>query len=152
MREYLLYLGGPIRGLSYGESTDWRAYVASKMPRHIKVLSPMRAKKYLSGEKILGNGYEAYPLSSQRGTNSRDRFDVGRCDMLFFNFLGAMRVSIGSVKEIGWADAWRKPMVIVMEPEGNIHDHVLIREAADFRVTTLDLGSEIVISVLTPGV
>ncbi len=96
-------------------------------------------------------GYEEYPLASKHGIISRDRYDVMRCDMVLFNFIGTTRVSIGSVMEIGWGDAWRKPMVIAMET-GNVHDHAMIREAAGFVVPTLDEAIEIVIAVLTPGI
>ncbi len=38
----LVYTAGPITGLSVGESTDWRNYVASKLPPNIQAVSPLR--------------------------------------------------------------------------------------------------------------
>jgi nucleoside 2-deoxyribosyltransferase len=149
MKEFLLYCAGPITGVSYGESTDWREYVASKLPPHIKAVSPMRGKKYLANENNIKDSYEEYPLSSQKGITCRDRMDVMRCDMILVNFLGANKVSIGSVMEIGWADAWRKPIIVVMEKD-NVHSHAMIREVAGYIVSNLDEAIKIVIAVLSP--
>lgn len=149
MRESLLYLAGPITGVSYGESTDWRTYVSWKLPGHIKGVSPMRGKNYLSKERKIKDSYEENPLSSQRGITCRDRFDVMRCDMLFVNFLGAQKVSVGTVMEIAWADMLRKPIVVVMEKD-NVHSHAMVREATGFVVSTLDEGIHIATAVLSP--
>ena len=149
MKEFLLYCAGPITGVSYGESTDWRSYVAEKLPAHIKAVSPMRGKKYLSNEKSIQDSYEEHPLSCQKGITCRDRMDVMRCDMMIVNFLGATRVSIGSVIEIGWADAFRKPIILVMEKE-NIHSHAIVREVSGYIVSNLDEAIEIAIAVLSP--
>jgi|YelNatPaOPRAMG01_1025707.scaffolds.fasta_scaffold41937_2 hypothetical protein len=149
MKEFLLYCAGPITGLSYGESVDWREYVASKLPPYIKAVSPMRGKKYLANEKNIKNSYEEHPLSSQKGITCRDRMDVMRCDMILVNFLGATKVSIGSVMEIAWADAWRKPIIVVMEKD-NVHSHAMIQEVSCFIVSDLDKAIEIAIAVLSP--
>lgn len=73
----------------------------------------MRGKKYLANEKDIKDSYEKYPLSCQKGITCHDRMDIMRCDIIIVNFLGAKRVSIGTVMEITWADAWRKPIIIV---------------------------------------
>lgn len=149
MRESLLYLAGPITGISFDGCTDWREYVASKLPAHIKGVSPMRGKNYLSKEKKVKDSYEDQPLSCSKGITCRDRFDTTRCDMVFVNFLGAKKASIGTVMEIAWADMLRKPVVIVMEPD-NVHNHSMIRESAGFIVSTLDEGILIATAVLSP--
>lgn len=149
MRDFLLYCAGPITGVSYGESTDWREYVAQKLPAFIKAVSPLRGKEYLAGEVNLKDTYEEYPLSCQKGITCRDRMDVMRCDMLLVNFLGAKRVSIGSVMEIAWADAWRKPIVLVIEKE-NVHWHAMIREVSGFMVLNLDEAVKVATAVLSP--
>lgn len=149
MKEFLLYCAGPITGVSYSESIDWREYVASKLPPHIKAVSPMRGKKYLANEKSVKDSYEEHPLSSQKGIACRDRMDVMRCDMILVNFLGADKVSIGSVMEIAWADAWRKPIVIVMD-KNNVHSHAILREVSGFIVSNLDEAIDIATAVLSP--
>ncbi|HUC94748.1 MAG TPA: hypothetical protein VMR19_01960 [Candidatus Saccharimonadales bacterium] len=150
MKESLLYCAGPITGVSFGESTDWREYVAKKLPGHIQAVSPMRGKKYLEKEKNIRDSYEEIPLSSQKGITCRDRMDVMRCDAILVNFLGATKVSIGSVLEIAWADAWRKPIIIVMEKE-NIHSHAMIREMAGFITSSLDEAITIATAILSPS-
>lgn len=150
MKEFLLYCAGPISGVSYGNSTDWREYIANKLPTHIKAVSPMRGKKYLVHEKSIKDSYEDHPLSCQKGITCRDRMDVMRCDMVLVNFLGADRVSIGSVMEIAWADAWRKPIIVVME-KNNIHSHAMLKEVSGFIVSDLDEAIMIATAVLSPS-
>lgn len=109
----------------------------------------MRGKKFLVNEKNIKDSYKEHPLTSQKGITCRDRADVMRCDMILVNFLGADKVSIGSVMEIAWADAWRKPIIVVMEKD-NIHSHAMIREVSGFIVLDLDQAIKIVIAVLSP--
>lgn len=149
MRDFLLYCAGPISGVSYGKSVDWREYVNQKLPSHIKAVSPMRGKKYLAAESKVQDSYEEHPLSCQKGITCRDRMDTMRCDMVLVNFLGAKSVSIGSVMEIAWADAWRKPIVVVMEKD-NVHWHAMVREVSGFIVSDLDEAIKIVNAVLSP--
>lgn len=148
--EFLLYLGGPITGCDYNGCTNWRNYVARKLPPFIQAISPMRGKDYLNNSgAIIRDSYGEFPLSTQKGITSRDRFDVMRADALLINFLGATVVSIGSIMEIGWGDAFRKPIIIVMEKD-NIHSHSMIREVAGFIVPTLDEAVKIAIAILCP--
>ncbi len=150
MKQYLLYCAGAITGLSYGGSTNWRDYVAGKLPQHIIAVSPMRGKDYLSKENRVKASYENIPLSSQKGIMTRDRFDVMRADMVLVNLLGTEKVSLGSVMEVAWADAFRKPIILVME-ENNIHSHPMLKEAAGFIVSNLDDAIQIAILVLSPS-
>jgi hypothetical protein len=154
LRSFLVYLAGPISGLSYGASVDWRDYVADHLAMvsdgQIRSLSPMRNKQYLKEEKAIGDSYEGTVMSSQRGITARDRYDCTRANLVLVNLLGAQRVSIGTVMEIAWADLNRIPIVLVMEKEGNLHDHAMLREACPFRVTTLEEAVDVVNSILLP--
>ena len=149
---YYLYLVGPITDVSYGNSTDWRKYVAERMPPKIKVISPMRGKDYLKNEKNIKASYEDIPLSSAKGITSRDRFDAKRGTALMINLLGAKKVSIGSIIEAGWGDDGIKPIILVMEKEGNVHDHPLLRGLAGFIVDNLDDAIDLAKKILLPGV
>ena len=151
MKQFLLYCAGAITGISYAGSTDWREYVSQKLPPFITAVSPMRGKKYLSQEKNVKASYEDIPLSSQKGIMTRDRMDVMRCDMILVNLLGTEKVSIGSVMEVAWADAFRKPIILVMEKD-NLHSHPMLREAAGFIVSDLDEAITIAIAVLSPTI
>jgi hypothetical protein len=152
MRDFLLYLAGSIIGNSYEEAIVWRKYVAERLPSNIICLSPLRNKHFLSGAGTINRfgSWQKHPLTSDAGITCRDRFDVRRSDVILFNFLGAEVGSIGSSIEFGWADAWRKPIVVVME-NNNIHSHPIIRELAGFIVPELDQAIEIVKAVLLPN-
>jgi nucleoside 2-deoxyribosyltransferase len=134
-----VYLAGPISGLSFDGCTDWRNYAITKLAlSKIKGVDPMRQKDYLKDEKNISDAYENHVMSCSRGIYTRDRYDCFTCDVLLVNLLGAKKVSIGTVMEIAWADSRQVPIIAVVEKEGNIHDHAMIREAIGFRVETLD--------------
>ncbi len=157
-----VYLAGPITGLSFEGCTDWREYAIKELSTvGITGLSPLRATDYLQGESIIEDSYENTALSSSRGIITRDRWDTTRCDVILVNFLGAARVSIGTIMELAWADLSRIPSIVVMEPSqfeatgttpsvGNVHEHAMIREATGFRVETLEEGLNIAKAILLP--
>ncbi len=148
MHCYHVYLAGPISGLTFADSEDWRGYVAERLPPHIQALSPLRAKDYLKSRGVLAGAYDEHPLSTAKGITTRDRFDVMRSDLVLFNLLGARQVSIGTVMEIAWADAFRKPSVVAIEP-GNVHWHQMVEMCSGFMVPDLDQAIELVKAILT---
>lgn len=140
-----IYLAGPISGKSYGEATEWRKQAALYLMDDIVPLSPMRGKEYLAGNPDIKGDYDAGRepgiFSTPAAIVARDRFDtMVRCDAVLFYLLGADKVSIGTMIEIGWADASRKPIILVIEKEGNIHDHAMVRQVAGFRTDDLREG------------
>lgn len=148
-----VYLAGPITGLSHKGCTEWRVYAKELFSEHqIKADSPMRGKDYLSHlESISGTGEEYAALgvfATQKGIMTRDYFDCTNCDVLLVNLLGAKAVSIGTVFEMAWAYMKRTPIVVVMEKEGNPHEHMFVREAIGFRVDNLDDAIDVVKSIL----
>ena len=143
-----LYLAGPILGTAYDACTSWRQYVCEKLPSDIIGITPMRGKESLSGQQEIKVLDRSNPITATKGIITRDRFDLMRCDMVLMNLLGATKVSIGSMIELGWADAFRKTVVLVIE-EGNCHMHAIVQEIAGFIVPTLDQGIEVVKSILS---
>lgn len=144
-----VYLAGPITGLSYGGANEWRDAFAEQLEaRGVRGLSPMRGKSYLDHEERIWDSYEDSLLSSQKSIVTRDRNDATTCDLLVVNLLGATRVSIGTMVELGWADAHRVPIVVVMEESGNPHDHAFVRELAGWRVTNLQDALTVALSVV----
>jgi len=135
-----IYLSGPITGLSYEGCTDWRQFVAKRLAHDVVGISPLRGKEYLKTITSMPHTFEGNIMSSGRGIMTRDRYDTMTTDALFANLLGTKTVSIGTCMEIAWADLLRKPVILVMEAEGNLHDHPMIREAAGYRVETLSEG------------
>lgn len=155
--DFIVYLAGPISGLSYDGAEDWRASAKSELSASgIKAVSPLRAKEYLRQvtTPLTGTGEEYAHLgvlSTPRGVMTRDRFDATRCDALLVNLIGADRVSIGTVMEIAWADLKRTPIVVAMEPSGNLHEHMMIAEAIGFRVPSLDEAIHVVKAIADNG-
>jgi nucleoside 2-deoxyribosyltransferase len=146
-----VYLAGPIEGLDYEGATGWRDQARAYLNRHgIRAFSPMRGKEYLKDEATIVGHYE-YPLSTQKGLTSRDRYDTTTSDLVIVNLKGASRVSIGTMVELGWADASRVPVMLIMEQDSNLHDHAMVREIAAWRVDSLDEALHLVVSILTEG-
>lgn len=120
------------------------------MPKRIECYSPLRAKQYLRKKGIIEQSYEDTPLSSDRGINARDYNDCKTSDLIVAYLSGATRMSLGTVGEMAWSFAYRIPLVVIMEPTGNIHDHPMSREWFSFRVQTLEAAAHIVEKVLLP--
>ena len=158
-KTFKCYLAGPITGLTRDEAIDWRQKVIEKLPPEIQGYSPMRGKSFLSHLGALPpHGYETMPdigeigriMASQTGINRRDFNDVYTSDAVFVNFLGAEKVSIGTVMEIAWAYAFRKPCVVVMEPEKNPHDHAMLRDSSTYITSTIENGIVLLKTLLLP--
>ncbi len=161
----LVYLCGPITGLTYEDSRfGWRRDMNDYLKDYdIECISPMRMKDHLSHESdtMSAQGYGWSAMSSQKGITARDRFDTCRSDVVVANLLGATQVSIGSCIELGWADLSRNPIVLVMEDSGsvygrmtknNLHDHAMVKEIASFIVPSVMDAAETVKALLIPGV
>jgi nucleoside 2-deoxyribosyltransferase len=143
----IIYLAGPITGLSYEGATSWRQYAIEKL-KPIFGLSPMRGKDYLLDKQCLAaEGYSDTVLSTPKAITARDRFDCQRADLLIINLAGAQRISIGTMIEIGWADSKRIPIILVME-RGNVHEHAMVSETCNFIVNTLDEAIDLAKTIL----
>ena len=148
-----VYLSGPITGLTFKGATDWRNVVTQELSEAgIVGISPMRAKDYLASVgTISGDGRDYFNLnvlSTPPAVCARDRFDTTRVDVVLMNLLGAERVSIGTMVELGWADLARVPVIGVIEPTGNVHDHMFVNQLIGFRVATLDEGVHVAKAIL----
>lgn len=151
MSKGVVYLAGPIAGLEYAGATDWREYAEKWLAEwDIEGLSPMRGKEYLANVGVIAQVYDDvadWPLSMAPGFTARDRRDVMTSDIVIANFAVADTVSIGTVMECAWADAYRKLLIVVLDPaqdkgDGitvvNPNDHAMVRQVAQYRVETLD--------------
>lgn len=147
IRQQLVYLAGPITGLSYGECTNWRKYVANHLSKEMyHCLSPMRGKAWLKDlQQIPSGGLTG--VAADHAVYQRDCCDVDRCDIVFVNLYEAKIVSIGSVMEIARANTRHKFILTVME-SGNVHEHLFTREASSLVVPDLYAGINYLNSVL----
>lgn len=144
-----LYLAGPITGLNYKGANDWREEVRKELWPEIEAFSPMRGKSYLAKLPVIGDARaqqgdltrDSYGLanvmSSPAGITGRDRNDVMKSDAVLMNLLGAERISVGTMIEAGWADAFRKPVILVRE-ENSMHRHGMLDTIATYAVDNLD--------------
>ncbi len=146
-----VYLAGAISGLSYEGAQDWRTQFAASLPSEIQCYSPLRGKDYLKMRGPLEGSYDEFPLSTDQGITARDRYDCMGADLVVFNLLGTERVSIGTMIELGWADAARNPAILVLEKQGNPHDHPMVRLTTQFRVDNLKDAAAIAEIILLPS-
>ncbi len=143
-----VYLAGPITGLSFDTASSWRDEASLYLRDYgITAFSPLRGGVNLIHEPCIKDRYEESVLHTQKGFTTRDRWDISRCDLLFVNLLGAEKASIGTIVEIGWADSYRKPIVLAME-ENNIHQRPIIREIAGFIVENFDTAMQTIVNIL----
>lgn len=142
MSDYVgrVYLAGPITGLSFAGCTSWRDYARSQLHAHrIEGVSPMRHKEYLQDEAKVGDCYPEHVLSTQKAIVTRDRNDVLNCNAMIANFQDATKVSIGTCIEFGWADSFRKPIIMILPKyDESVHNHAMLRELAGAVVNTVD--------------
>lgn len=112
----LIYLAGPIDGLSYERCTNWRRYVIKELAKDgIIGLSPMRAKEFLKDYPKIFDSTHDHVLTTDAGITTRDMWDVRRSDAILFNLVGAEKISIGTMIEYGWASAYNKPIITIIE-------------------------------------
>lgn len=166
--DYLIYLAGPITGLTWEQATQWRKYLTEKFKdashdrRNYVCLSPLRGKEYLEKEDDIKDQYTQHKMSTQKVITRRDLHDVQRSDLIIVNFLNTSRISIGTILEIGAAAILNIPIILIMEeptssllvnedaskrlvlsnPDDdilkNIHDHSMVRESATLQCENLD--------------
>lgn len=146
-----IYLAGPITGLTYAESAfGWRETIKTLLPE-FDLFSPMRGKDFLAKDGVLRGADERHPVSSINGILGRDRNDVRTCDLMIACFLEDPGVpSLGTAMEFGWADAWRKPIIMVAEPTSAQRNHPMLQGAATYIVDTLQEAAELSKHLLLP--
>lgn len=139
-----VYLAGPISLCkTVDDAMEWRERVRKELAvEGIRALSPMRAGVYIK------DGDSDDCMSNPRGITTRDRMDCTKCDVVMMNLLGTKKISVGTMIEIGWADANRIPIVLVIEDKGNPHDHPMVNQCIGFRTNTVEQGVEVVKKIL----
>ena len=126
-----IYIAGPITGLSYDQVMGRFKEQSDTLKSYgYDVLCSMVGKDYLKDEKFLhGEGY-ATPASNSHAIKGRDMWMVRQCDVILIDFSAGDVASIGSCFEMAWANMLGKHIVVVV-PEGNIHQHAFVTECAD---------------------
>jgi nucleoside 2-deoxyribosyltransferase len=148
---YKVYLSGPITGLNYDDGNYWRDQVTARLNDNITPLNPLRCKEWARKHGIIydtmGRGHPWMATDEFIGT--RDHWDTVRSELVLVNLLGALQVSVGTVLEIGMAHARGVPIILVMEDEGNCHEHGMIRAYSTMRFNNLDAAVDCVNALLS---
>jgi nucleoside 2-deoxyribosyltransferase len=145
-----VYLAGPISGCSWGESEDWRDNLKTYYIPNVQFYSPLRGKEYLKNETSIKDSYSGHINSTAKTIMVRDSFDVRTSDALVVNFMGAKKVSIGTVMEVAWAWQNKTPVIALIEDLANIHEHSMLNEAFSWRVTTLEEAADVLRLLFNP--
>lgn len=152
--EPLVYLAGPMTGLSLSESVEWRKYSAVILYDRYSISSliPTRwVELGVDGQMVLNATYPEIPGCTSSAIFKTDFYDVKRSDALLVNFMTeTKKPSIGTIAEIGWAYALGKPIVIAMGPN-EFNRHPMIVEAATVIVDSLDKAIDSVGRILDRG-
>jgi len=150
MSEPIVYLAGPMSGLTFAQANEWREFVTDFFDWEMEFLNPMRGKENVFGDGTV-EGHKDYGhldlMSSIQTIIARDTLDVRRCDVVLANFTGSKDVSIGTIFELGYAAALNKPVVAIV-PKGNVHDHIFVTHPSAVVVETLEQGIDSLASLL----
>jgi hypothetical protein len=138
-----IYLSGPITGLSDLSIQSWRQLAELRLGGLGEIIDPAAAyyDAALAFEKTENSERAVERLRHGIYVVNRNKNLIRGSDLLFANFLGAgAKGSIGSVGEIYWANEFGKPIFIVREEIGNVHDHAMLNAMAGCISHTLDDG------------
>lgn len=139
MSKLKIYLAGPITGQTGdGVMNAIAEKVAILTDYGYEILHPMIGKTELRTEIEFKSGGYDHPIANDHAIFTRDHWMVSQADIILVDLSNSGdRISIGTMMEMAWASHLGKQVVLVM-PDGNIHDHAFVREAATIRFLTLD--------------
>jgi nucleoside 2-deoxyribosyltransferase len=147
-----VYLSGPITGLKKSNIEGWRQRVSSLLPPGVQIIDPARSDY---NEAIAFQKHENISDAMERLRHGRFIVDrnknlIRNCDVVLANFLGVKtRVSIGSVGELHWADAFGIPIVVVRDKHGNVHDHAMLNAIASEICFDLDAACQTIAKMVS---
>ena len=139
-----IYLAHPITGLSGEEVFTYYDEMRKTLSPYYEILCPMMGKNSLrTSASIEPDGY-TFPLATNHAIFNRDKWMVKLSDVVFCDFTGSDKASIGCCMELAIAATLGKYIVVVMDKQ-NIHNHAFIKEAA----SVIYENSETALSYLT---
>jgi hypothetical protein len=154
IRQQLVYLVGPITGLSYQGCTEWRDAVKEELEAtgRYHCFTPMRGKKHLKENQDIPATIPEHirrPGCSGHDILARDYYDCTRADVIFCNLAGAEIPSIGSMFELAWSYANPNSFsVVILDGEANPHWHAFVIQAGSVVFPTLEEGVKYMKDVL----
>lgn len=144
-----VYLAGSITDCNTGEANNWRQFMQKTLAQHgIRGISPLRCEP-LHGER--------YALSSQdprfgtaKAIASKNFLDVQLCDMTCCYMprdINERRLSVGTLMELAWAHALRKPTILVSDYPF-VTEHPVVQANASWTLATLAEACDVIIGVM----
>jgi hypothetical protein len=136
-----IYLSGPLTGRSRLRAETWRGDVTRRLQPKYEVVDPAKH----GYDPVVA--YRKHHSAAQSGrlkdlglrVVNRNKKLLRGCDVVLANFLGSGdRASIGAVGEVFLADALHKPILVVREAKGNVHDHAMLNAVATCVVYSLE--------------
>lgn len=142
-----VYLAGPIAGRTYDEANAWRSEATRWLANHgIRGISPLRCEP-LRGQRYGELGHEDPRFGTGRAIASKNLMDVQMCDMTLAYLPQIYGVSLGTLMELAWAHAFRRPTILVTD-DISLSSHPVVQANASWLVETLQAGLEVAIGVL----
>jgi nucleoside 2-deoxyribosyltransferase len=147
MMQRYVYLAGPIVGRTKSEANHWRQHVADQLGDHgIVGISPLRCEP-IHGERY-PTSHDADPLfGTPRAIGAKNRFDVKAADIVLAYMPEEHPLSLGTLGEIFWADAYGK-QVIMVTTDHKLLEHPVLDAAVDWKLSTLDEAIDVCIGIL----
>ena len=143
-----IYLAGSIAGCDKGEANDWRNTVSAALAQHgIVGVSPLRCEP-IHGERY-GVSYEDPRFGTARAISSKNFLDVQRCAATLCYMpkdLNERRLSVGTVIELAWAHALRKPTILVTDYPFLL-EHPVVNANASWVLATLPEAVDVIVGV-----
>jgi len=134
MKQYKVYLSGPIASLSPSEALEWRVYARAFLKEYsndqVIGICPMRHSTYKDTGRLDRKAVDI--LKDAAACYARDKNDIKECDLVFVNVMSPPeRISMGTNIEVGWADAFGKPIIAAVDEGGVYEKDLLFRATVD---------------------
>lgn len=145
-----VYLAGPITGCDRGEANDWRTLVSARLEAYgITGISPLRC------EPLIGDRYDTSHPDPRFGTweaiAAKNFFDVQTCDLTLgyfpYDLTERDGISVGTVGELCWAFAIRRPTIRV-STHPKVTRHPVVTAVSNWKLSTLDEAVDVVLGLL----
>lgn len=144
-----IYLAGPILDCTKSEANDWRGEVLDALAPHgVKAISPLRCEPII-GERY-SVGYDDPKFGTARAIGSKNMFDTANCDLVLAYLPKppeGRQQSWGTLIEIGWAHALRKPVMLVSNDPA-VFAHPVVNYCGNWTLDTLDEAVETIIGLM----
>jgi nucleoside 2-deoxyribosyltransferase len=147
-----VYLAGPITGLTFSIANAWRQRVVDSSYPSIEFLNPLRYDR----DDLETFQHRSAAFDGLKNIVRRNYHDVQRSDVILacFENCAPTNISLGSVYELAWGYALRKPTIAVIpglteessmeaardmaQRPSTSYNHPYLKEAVDYLTDNLD--------------